>query len=226
MSTTRQTCPRRVLEEGPQDRNRDLDRWENRPDSTGLTCSYCGSLHPDKFFELVEAGWVVEPTDKSYKVYIARRATRSEVEKSKAIFATAPDAHDMWQRQFGGYAQTAGRVSKFYMQHLTDEQQHRFVDLYNAGLAPRQVEIDLNARDKRSNVPVRTWRIDGNPPAIGDKVVVFESEDRVSADAEVAEVTDEFTYIKVDWDSMRDGVTPHMVMGYPGRFYVKPFFVG
>lgn len=34
------------------------------------TCSYCGSLHPDKFLEAVELGHEVGPTDKSYKAYI------------------------------------------------------------------------------------------------------------------------------------------------------------
>jgi len=33
-------------------------------------CSYCGSLHPDKFFELIAAGEELIPTDKNYKVYV------------------------------------------------------------------------------------------------------------------------------------------------------------
>lgn len=34
------------------------------------TCSYCGGLSEDKFFEAVEAGLEVTPTDKSYKAYV------------------------------------------------------------------------------------------------------------------------------------------------------------
>lgn len=34
------------------------------------TCSYCGSLSEARFFEAVEAGLEVTPTDKSYKAYV------------------------------------------------------------------------------------------------------------------------------------------------------------
>lgn len=35
------------------------------------TCSYCGSLMPDKFMDLLAAGEVtLIPTDKNYKVYV------------------------------------------------------------------------------------------------------------------------------------------------------------
>lgn len=34
------------------------------------TCSYCGSLSPAKFFEAIEAGAEIGPTDKNYKVYV------------------------------------------------------------------------------------------------------------------------------------------------------------
>lgn len=63
------TCPRRQ-ELGPWERGEGLDRWE---DSDGEpVCSFCGSLRPDRFFEMVEAGYTVLPTDKDYKAYIRR----------------------------------------------------------------------------------------------------------------------------------------------------------
>lgn len=34
------------------------------------TCSYCGSLHPDKAIELMSDGVQVTPTDKNYKMYL------------------------------------------------------------------------------------------------------------------------------------------------------------
>jgi hypothetical protein len=34
------------------------------------TCSYCGSMSPDKLFEAIEAGAEIGPTDKNYKVYV------------------------------------------------------------------------------------------------------------------------------------------------------------
>lgn len=85
----RHRCPRRVLEFGPWQRT-DWDTW--REDDT---CSFCGSLRPEKFFELVEAGEEVIPTDKSYKAYV------------------------------GKY--------KVYFQHFDDQDQQRFIDLYNRG---------------------------------------------------------------------------------------------
>lgn len=40
---------------------------EWREDST---CSYCGSLSEESFFQAIEAGVKITPTDKSYKVYV------------------------------------------------------------------------------------------------------------------------------------------------------------
>jgi hypothetical protein len=61
------TCPRRheVGSHVPPLGTPDADKW--REDGT---CAYCGSLSPERFFELVEAGAEVTPTDKDYKAYI------------------------------------------------------------------------------------------------------------------------------------------------------------
>lgn len=37
-----------------------------------MVCSYCGSLHEDDFWQCVDAGEELGPTDKSYKVYVGR----------------------------------------------------------------------------------------------------------------------------------------------------------
>ena len=34
------------------------------------TCSFCGGVHPDDAIRLLEEGWEVERTDKSYKRYL------------------------------------------------------------------------------------------------------------------------------------------------------------
>lgn len=34
-------------------------------------CSYCGSISEEKFFEYVDQGATVEPTDKNYKAYVS-----------------------------------------------------------------------------------------------------------------------------------------------------------
>jgi hypothetical protein len=47
----------------------DLDWWRNDG-----TCSYCGSLNPDRAMQLIEAGSQVCPTDKNYKIYLGDHA--------------------------------------------------------------------------------------------------------------------------------------------------------
>ena len=66
------------------------------------TCSYCGSLHPDVLFEQIEKGAEITPTDKSYKIYV------------KLIDHVVRGA------------------GKFYFQHLSPDEQQRFIDLVNA----------------------------------------------------------------------------------------------
>ena len=103
-----QTCPRRMGEIGPWDRGEDADTWDIREQMhQGLQarhCSFCGSLHPDDFMRLVKEGWRVGATDKNYKAYLG-----------------SPEPG-------GGSMET-----KFYFQHLSDEQKREFVDLHNAG---------------------------------------------------------------------------------------------
>lgn len=66
------TCPRHLDREGTKATG--LDRWELRKE--GLSgfeprqCSYCGSLHPEGFLHLAEQGFIIDPTDKNYKVYV------------------------------------------------------------------------------------------------------------------------------------------------------------
>ncbi len=36
----------------------------------GGECSFCGSISQDRFFEAVEAGCEIGPTDKNYKAYV------------------------------------------------------------------------------------------------------------------------------------------------------------
>lgn len=119
-----QTCPRRMSEMGPWERDEDQDVWYEddrgseevgRP-SPGPRCSFCGSLHPEKFLELIADGWTVEPTDKTYKAYLSLvlDQPRSDVGSDAPLSVAL----------FGGRA-------KFYYQHFTEEQMQRFVDLYN-----------------------------------------------------------------------------------------------
>lgn len=70
-----QTCPRRLAEFSPWEHAEGLDSWTAGRSlaggkAPGPACSFCGSLHPDRFMELLEAGWYLGPTDKTYKAYI------------------------------------------------------------------------------------------------------------------------------------------------------------
>lgn len=47
------------------------DTWDDRDGDGYLACSYCGSMNPDEFMARLERGDVtLDPTDKSYKVYV------------------------------------------------------------------------------------------------------------------------------------------------------------
>ncbi|MEU0213691.1 hypothetical protein ABZ281_00735 [Streptomyces sp. NPDC006265] len=142
------TCPRRMHEMGPWKREEGLDAWTSG--HGGPSCSFCGSLHPDRFMKLVRDGWVVGPTDKNYKAYLSRPLTDEEQAVHKARWLggftaqelrdsalargeTADATHAALEAAY--YAQvaplTAGsKEAKFYFQHLTHQQQQEFVDLY------------------------------------------------------------------------------------------------
>ena len=95
-------CPRRVQEFGDTSRFKvpQTDEWrEDR------TCSWCGSMSPEYFFEAIEAGCKITPTDKNYKVY---------VDGIINVFSVPNNNH-----------------SKFYFQHFIKEQCIKFIDLYN-----------------------------------------------------------------------------------------------
>ncbi len=80
MTDDRHTCPRRS-ETGPWAQTPGVDKWENRPhgrigqEEIGSSCSFCGSLNPERFMDLLRQGWFLGPTDRSYKAYISHAAT-------------------------------------------------------------------------------------------------------------------------------------------------------
>jgi hypothetical protein len=106
------TCGRR-RESGMDDPNspfvgagQNLDHWDQFKSNGDRVCSYCGSLHPEDMFRLVNASAEaaedvpytsaveIEPSDKGYKIYVHQPGVRN--------------AHE------GGI--------KFYKQHLTQGQ--------------------------------------------------------------------------------------------------------
>lgn len=105
----KQTCPSRMQQLGPWERAEGIDRWDFVVND--LCCSFCGSMHPDRFMELVRESIKPESkvgiewaTGKGYKVYVHRK----EVVNSSA----------------GGI--------KFYMWHLPEALQTvQTIDLIN-----------------------------------------------------------------------------------------------
>lgn len=94
-----QTCPRRMDDFGPWPREEMLDSWVLRHDYKGeltMSCSFCGSMHPDAFMQAIADGREIGPTDKNYKAYVGPNS------------------------------------AKFYYQHLSVEQRHAFIDHINA----------------------------------------------------------------------------------------------
>lgn len=91
------------------------------------TCSYCGSLNPDEFMRRLEARDVtLVPTDKSYKVYVEGPGfTQTFRDCPRDAICKGPEECTHWAtRAVGG--------TKFYFQHLSPEQQVRFIELYNS----------------------------------------------------------------------------------------------
>lgn len=119
--------------------------------TVGPSCSFCGSLHPDRFMELVREGWIVGPTDKGYKAYLSRPLTDEEKAERKAKWlagftydeviegarerSETPEEFraalaDSYDRDLSR-SEASSTEAKFYYQHLNVEQQDEFIFLYN-----------------------------------------------------------------------------------------------
>ena len=70
------------------------------------TCSFCGSMKAEMFFEAIRKGATLTPTDKNYKVYVRG-------EGSPASDGSPP------------------HVDKFYFYHLSEDEMRDFVEMYN-----------------------------------------------------------------------------------------------
>jgi hypothetical protein len=158
--TEQHNCPRRSETPGGVFRHNSPDVWRQRgglagQENVGRSCSYCGSLHPGRFMELVRDGWIVGPTDKPYKAYLARPRTAQEIavlrqqwtdatdgaaqiiraagqRDGKTAGQVADDLERFWATQELPLASESGHAAKFYYQHLSADQRREFVDLYNA----------------------------------------------------------------------------------------------
>lgn len=125
-----------------------------KPRDGHLTCSYCGSLHPDEFMKAAEAGVEIGPTDKSYKAYLdvpdpgvgapAIYASANFPQEGEGWTQITPENRaelplDQWQLDNwpdGHWVKVEPRRAtthaKFYFQHLSEAQRTRFVELINS----------------------------------------------------------------------------------------------
>lgn len=68
--TDKMFCPRAVENGGGPDSPFKAPMNGEMTWREDCTCSYCGSLSEDSFFQAIEAGVKLTPTDKNYKVYV------------------------------------------------------------------------------------------------------------------------------------------------------------
>lgn len=93
------------------------------------TCSYCGSLNPETFMARLEAGDVeLVPTDKSYKVYV-RNSGGADFQQRYRDCPTDEPRHG--PEECLHWVTRTIDETKFYFQHLSKDQQARFIELYN-----------------------------------------------------------------------------------------------
>ena len=100
-------CPRRsespIKITSPED-----DHWQ-----TDGTCSYCGSISQEMFFEAIENGHELGPTDKSYKVYVKGLNVHGA---GKFYFQHLdPDGRDQFIRLYNDKKLNIGVPGDFYV---------------------------------------------------------------------------------------------------------------
>lgn len=154
------TCPRRMSDWGPWERTEGLDEYLDGHGMTGSPrgCSFCGSMAPDDFLEVVKAGAEVGPTDKNYKLYVSW--PRPDADTLFVLGSTSspekPSGRDGWYGwdeltaeqleivRRDGYDRDGWRPTyflfgtrptidaKFYTPHFSPEQGREFFGLWQA----------------------------------------------------------------------------------------------
>ena len=132
------TCPRRVYGFGPWERKAGLDPITPEDDC----CSFCGSLNPATLMARLEAGDVeLGPSDKNYKVYVRNRGGAM----FKQHYRDCPrDSEPHMPEVCTHWVTREIDQTKFYFQHLSPEQQQRFVEIYNDRRIHFSVVIDFH----------------------------------------------------------------------------------
>jgi hypothetical protein len=135
-----------------------MDRWETGHGAIyqgrELSCSHCGSLHPDRFMALAAEGWSLTPTNRPNMVYLGPAMSMDEMDRRKARWRSewrlvafvacredtekpTPDEveaklEELWLKHGAPVEWNAsGMEYKFYFSHLSTLQQHEFLRMYN-----------------------------------------------------------------------------------------------
>ena len=119
-----QPCPRKAEATLSSQINHE-SHWRDLDGS----CSYCGSISPDQFFAAIEAGAELGPTDKNYKVYVYLKV--GDIDRFAQDLSTARGAY---LQELAKKVQSLRKMRphpKFYFQHLSEQEQDRFVQLLN-----------------------------------------------------------------------------------------------
>lgn len=124
------TCGRHYTTEA------DGDYWEQFKSNGNRVCSYCGSLHPDDFLALVKTcaedddelskGILIEPSDKSYKIYVTQPGVRNAREGGIKFYThhlprKENGEFDLTQVQCLEYAAAARKTRIKFLKHLSED---------------------------------------------------------------------------------------------------------
>lgn len=112
----------------------------NRPEDG--TCDWCGSLDGDTFMARLVAGDVIlTPTDKNYKAYVKndggapfKQTYRTDQPSKPGEIMKDPMDQVQWV-----WSTREMNETKFYFEHLSEEQRVLFVELLNA----KKIKVDV-----------------------------------------------------------------------------------
>jgi hypothetical protein len=108
---------------------------ENDYDPSDDSCKFCGSLDPHTLMERLEVGNVLlGSTDKNYKVYVTSAPGAPLFKQTFRDCYNAPDHKENPCKGLDTCTHWVTRETthtKFYFQHLSNEQRTRFIALAN-----------------------------------------------------------------------------------------------
>ena len=116
-------CPQSLPHIDPGPHEWQTNRWSDweGPGEHPRTCSYCGSVHPEDVIKLIEQGWEIHPSTKSYKWYIELPGTADH----QAGFLKAIGNDEYMEAEKANPFKRLSSPMKLYGQHTDKDQQNR-----------------------------------------------------------------------------------------------------